>query len=251
MTSIVQATPRFAVVRDWLPPCATVPGMAPPPPTGASALVAARTTRRWHADRVSHASRRTVLVAVAAVGLADGRRRDQRRRWPTEATPTTPSRSLVQWTTRPVRARRRADRHADRRPAIRTRDRTDAPRRRTSHTVGTDNEPARAPAQAPSPSSRTGQRPRPRPEAQGRSQDPDWVHPMPGAATHLLLRPALGHRCTLGIDFAVPAGTPIRAVGAGTVIAGRLAVQRLRHLGRHRPRQRLPDPLRARVRGRR
>ncbi len=45
---------------------------------------------------------------------------------------------------------------------------------------------------------------------------PKWVHPMPGAATTSCFGPRWGVMHA-GVDLAGPSGTPIRAVGAGTV----------------------------------
>lgn len=54
-------------------------------------------------------------------------------------------------------------------------------------------------------------------EKKEEAETPDWVHPMPGAVTTSCFGPRWGtvHQ---GVDLAQPAGTPIRAVGAGTVI---------------------------------
>lgn len=46
--------------------------------------------------------------------------------------------------------------------------------------------------------------------------DADWVHPMPGATTTSCFGQRWG-TLHAGVDLAMPAGTPIRAVGAGTV----------------------------------
>lgn len=56
----------------------------------------------------------------------------------------------------------------------------------------------------------------PEPAPQPAAPPPDWVHPMPGAATTSCfgMRGGVLHA---GVDLAAPHGTPIRAVGAGTV----------------------------------
>lgn len=67
--------------------------------------------------------------------------------------------------------------------------------------------PTEVPAAAEEPA------PEPAPAAQAAA---DWVHPMPGAAT----TSCFGYRWGVlhaGVDLASPHGTPIRAVGAGTV----------------------------------
>jgi murein DD-endopeptidase MepM/ murein hydrolase activator NlpD len=62
------------------------------------------------------------------------------------------------------------------------------------------------PTPAASPSRTTSQ---PRPPAA-------WVHPMPGAEVTSCFGPRWG-RLHAGIDLALPANTPVRSVGAGTV----------------------------------
>ena len=127
-----------------------------------------------------------------------------------------------------------------------------------------------APSARPPPPRRPQRRRRPRRAKAARDQgghDPQGAHdrrpprppkarspaglgqPDAGRRDHLLLRPALG-RAARRHRPRRPAGTPIHAVGAGTVVARRLGLHRVRHLGGHRPRQRLPHPLRAPVQGR-
>jgi murein DD-endopeptidase MepM/ murein hydrolase activator NlpD len=64
---------------------------------------------------------------------------------------------------------------------------------------------AAAPQESPTPE------PEPEPEP-----EPDWVHPMPGARTTSCFGPRWG-TMHAGVDLAAPHGTPIHAVGAGTV----------------------------------
>jgi murein DD-endopeptidase MepM/ murein hydrolase activator NlpD len=59
--------------------------------------------------------------------------------------------------------------------------------------------------------------PEPEPEPEPTKEpEPDWVHPMPGARTTSCFGQRWG-TLHAGVDLAAPHGTPIQAVGAGTV----------------------------------
>jgi murein DD-endopeptidase MepM/ murein hydrolase activator NlpD len=78
----------------------------------------------------------------------------------------------------------------------------------------------------PSPSETEEAEPEPEPEpaeteeeaeeVQAEEPPPDWVHPMPGASTTSCYGQRWGSMHA-GVDLAAAAGTPIKAVGAGTV----------------------------------
>jgi murein DD-endopeptidase MepM/ murein hydrolase activator NlpD len=79
-----------------------------------------------------------------------------------------------------------------------------------------DSEPA---AEAPNPEKSpkaAAAKPEQKPQAPAQEKKPDWVHPMPGAATTSCYGSRWGS-AHAGVDLASPPGTPIRAVGAGTV----------------------------------
>jgi murein DD-endopeptidase MepM/ murein hydrolase activator NlpD len=71
--------------------------------------------------------------------------------------------------------------------------------------------PDASPSAAPDTSERS------EPAAAAPAPPPKWVHPMPGAFTTSCFGPRWGVLLG-GVDLASPPGTPIRAVGAGTVI---------------------------------
>lgn len=217
---------RFAVVRDWLLALRdrTRHGATTAGYQARLRLLAARTHAEVVRHRVSHASRRTVLVVVAAVGLVvagvatsvalvDGGHPDHVRRVAGPVDDT-------------VRFGHddRADRHR-RNPSAS--DDPDArpdptqPSRTPDETTpsASDNEPSPSPSPSAKPEQSEGKQATPKaekPKAQ-ETKTPDWVHPMPGAVTTSCYGPRWG-TMHMGVDLAMPAGTPIRAVGAGTVI---------------------------------
>ncbi|MPZ28873.1 MAG: peptidoglycan DD-metalloendopeptidase family protein [Micromonosporaceae bacterium] len=75
-------------------------------------------------------------------------------------------------------------------------------------------EPEESPEPAPSPAESEAAESESEPEET--QEQADWVHPMPGASTTSCFgwRSGVLHA---GVDLAAPHGTPIRAVGAGTV----------------------------------
>ncbi|HEY8472537.1 MAG TPA: peptidoglycan DD-metalloendopeptidase family protein [Natronosporangium sp.] len=100
---------------------------------------------------------------------------------------------------------------------------------------GERSEPAReaeqkaeAPQESPEPSPTETEEAEPEPEPEpepaeteqaeeaSAEETPDWVHPMPGASTTSCYGQRWG-ALHAGVDLAAPAGTPIKAAGAGTV----------------------------------
>jgi murein DD-endopeptidase MepM/ murein hydrolase activator NlpD len=75
------------------------------------------------------------------------------------------------------------------------------------------------PSPSPKRSAAPENKPSPKPSASPspkRTEAPKWVHPMPGASTTSCFGWRWG-AMHAGVDLAAPHGTPIRAVGAGTV----------------------------------
>ena len=81
-----------------------------------------------------------------------------------------------------------------------------------------ESEGERAESQNPEGAESDGKEASSQAEAQEKAPRPAWVHPMPGAATTSCFGPRAGV-LHAGVDLASPPGTPIRAVGAGTVTA--------------------------------
>lgn len=178
-------------------------------------------TARSHGDvvrhRMSSVSRRTVMVVAVAIGLVvagvatsaalvdGGADRARRVAGPADDT---------------IRFGRDADR-ADREhraPSSEAPSPQPSPERSSPAPRKSDAEPSAEPSPSrsaePKPREEEPKAEKPKPKE---TQTPDWVHPMPGAVTTSCFGPRWGtiHQ---GVDLAMPAGTPIRAVGAGTVI---------------------------------
>lgn len=77
-------------------------------------------------------------------------------------------------------------------------------------------EPEESPEPEPKPSPDETEESESESDEEDAKPDADWVHPMPGAATTSCFG-SRGGVLHAGVDLASPPGTPIRAVGAGTV----------------------------------
>jgi murein DD-endopeptidase MepM/ murein hydrolase activator NlpD len=96
---------------------------------------------------------------------------------------------------------------------------------RAAREAPAESEPAAEPEESPESEADSGRgsaaeespTPEPEPEPEPTPEPkPDWVHPMPGAATTSCFGPRWG-ALHAGVDLAAPHGTPMLAVGAGTV----------------------------------